>query len=483
MSRPARRKLLLAMFCVLVVIGARALLSSFLLQRGFRALSDDDYSRVVIAQSFAARPSIDPSGTSWLPFPFWLYGTLMAGIGNSLSVARALGFSIGLLSSGLVWAAARTLGLSRVASVFGSIIAMSVPYSALLGLATTPDVYSAALVLFACATLVRRRSIQRALGAVAISVACLSRYEAWPVALFWSFFTGRDAIRFKLKHFAWLALAAVTAPLLWMLHGLAVHSSALFFVERVTSYQRALGLTSGDALARNFGTPWRLLADAPELWALVLVTAIGSQLTRMGLWSRRWVRPACCVGAMLLFLWLGDLRGSTATHHAGRTLLTAWNLLALLSAASLTRLTKSLARGHRVLLWAGLFGGVLVASLPVRARLSSADGNQTRAEEVAIGRCASSRVPRGELLAIQTPDFGYFAVQAAFARPFDTRVLDRHDPRDAANRHAGPSLDPRIPWLRLSTRWVVTSRSQEQSLVPFATVIDRGPTLLLARFH
>jgi hypothetical protein len=33
-------------------------------------VSDDDYARVVIAQRLSL--ALDPSGTSWLPFPFWL---------------------------------------------------------------------------------------------------------------------------------------------------------------------------------------------------------------------------------------------------------------------------------------------------------------------------------------------------------------------------------------------------------------------------
>src|SRR4051794_3443153 len=38
---------------------------------GLHALSDDDYARVAIAEAFAGAPRLDPSHTSWLPFPFW----------------------------------------------------------------------------------------------------------------------------------------------------------------------------------------------------------------------------------------------------------------------------------------------------------------------------------------------------------------------------------------------------------------------------
>jgi len=68
---------------------SRALVSALCLLGGFRAISDDDYSRVVLAARFADTPSLDPSGTSWLPLPFWFYGALMALLGDSLGVARA----------------------------------------------------------------------------------------------------------------------------------------------------------------------------------------------------------------------------------------------------------------------------------------------------------------------------------------------------------------------------------------------------------
>src|ERR1700679_1535319 len=64
--------------------------SFWVLRAGFSHVSDDDYARVTIAQAFAHAPTLDPSGTSWLPFPFWLNGTVMAVLGRSLGVARGV---------------------------------------------------------------------------------------------------------------------------------------------------------------------------------------------------------------------------------------------------------------------------------------------------------------------------------------------------------------------------------------------------------
>ncbi len=58
-----------------VGVGVAKLVASLaVLGSGFRAVSEDDYARIVIAQRFAAAPRLDPSGTRWLPLPFWLYG-------------------------------------------------------------------------------------------------------------------------------------------------------------------------------------------------------------------------------------------------------------------------------------------------------------------------------------------------------------------------------------------------------------------------
>ncbi len=483
MTPPARRKLLLATTCVLVVLVARTSLSLAILHDGFRALSDDDYSRIVIAQQFAAHPSIDPSKTSWLPFPFWLYGTLMAGLGSSLAVARGLGFALGLASSSLLWLAARWLGLSRVASVIGVLIGMTIPYAAWLGLAATPDYYTATLIIVSCASLTRKRFCLRAFGAAALIAACLSRYEAWPVALLWAFLTGRDALRLRAVRFAGIALAVLAAPLFWILHGWQLHDDPLFFVARVTSYQHALGPVERSVLARCIRTPWRLIADAPELIAYLLIVIVASQLRGVSLWRQRWSRPFWCLLALVVFLCIGDCNGSTATHHTGRTLLVVWDLVAFISAAGLVTLVNTAAARVGPRLLAGALVCTLMVAALMRARPARAPSLQARFEEVEMGLLAAGRVPRGERLLIDTPDFGYFAVQAAYARPLQSIVLDTHDPRSQHDNGAGWGSANRPMRVHLSARWIVASRAHEHWLPPNATVYRRGRSLFFAQLR
>ena len=43
-------------------------------------------------------PALDPSGTSWLPFPFWANGAAMMAFGRSLGTAGVVAWVFGLAS-------------------------------------------------------------------------------------------------------------------------------------------------------------------------------------------------------------------------------------------------------------------------------------------------------------------------------------------------------------------------------------------------
>ena len=93
----------------LLAVVVKALVGLAVLGSGFRAVSDDDFARVVLMQGFAHEPALDPTGTSWLPFPFWLNGAAMLLTGTSLTAARALAFAWGLLAALLLYEAGRLL--------------------------------------------------------------------------------------------------------------------------------------------------------------------------------------------------------------------------------------------------------------------------------------------------------------------------------------------------------------------------------------
>jgi hypothetical protein len=263
----------------LLITAAKLLASAGVLALGFRALSDDDYARVVIAQRFAAAPALDPSGTSWLPFPFWIYGAIMRVFGRDPSVARATALGLGVAAALLVWIAARWLGAERRGALFGALLAAIFPYSAWLGAATVPEAPTAAFVVLGAAS-ASVTGPRRLLGALALCAACLSRYEAWP-------------------------LLALVGPVAWIVHGVAHHGNALFFLARVAAYRRALGSAESPLLTNLFSYPLALLRCEPELVSVTAIALVGARRSGLRL-STRYRRLFAQLGALLGFLVLGN---------------------------------------------------------------------------------------------------------------------------------------------------------------------------------
>src|SRR5260370_14864728 len=118
------------LFAIKLAVGA------YVLWLGFDHVSDDDYARTVVAEQFAQAPRLDPSGTSWLPLPFWIVGAAMRLAGRSLAVARTTAIALGTSSVALPYVAMRTAGVERAAALLAAGVAMAMPWDAWLGGAT-----------------------------------------------------------------------------------------------------------------------------------------------------------------------------------------------------------------------------------------------------------------------------------------------------------------------------------------------------------
>jgi hypothetical protein len=421
-----------ALLCAL-----RALASIAAYASGFRALSDDDYARISIAQRFAESASFDPSHSSWLPAPFWLYGAVFRVFGTSLGVARITAIALSASATLLVYSAARLLRASRPGALLSAALATILPYSALLGIASVPEVPCAALILLGAATLASSDPKARVLGGVALALACLSRYEAWPVAVIFAGFSVCDARR-NPKHGV-AALLALLGPAVWLLVGKVEHGHALFFVARVASYRRALGAASNGSLAeRLFEYPGLLLRAEPELFLLLL--AIGgwylveherkAEQEGRAEHERRanYRRTGLALLGLLAFMMFGSARGEVPTHHAARVLLPIWFFACVVSGIGLAHLS---ARGslQKRASWLALAALSVFIGLLVRPKLLAPEAFAERTLELAAGAEAKRRgVTR---LAIDTADYGYFAVEAGFGAPSASSVLVDHDPRRA----------------------------------------------------
>lgn len=463
-----------------VVVAGKALVSSLVLAGGFRAISDDDYARIVIAQRFAESPSLDPSGTSWLPFPFWLNGTAMLVFGPSVEVARALAFVLGLGSALAVFVALGWLGAGRLGALAGALAAGAFPYSAWLGVAAVPELPTAALGLLGVASL-SRQGRARVAGAAALCAACLSRYEAWPVAMVFVLFCLRDALG-SASRASWVAaLVALAGPLGWLAHGALRHDSALFFVRRVSEYRRAVGAgnqTTWDAL---LGYPTMLLRCEPELCAVTAVcVALALALGARSL-VRRHARPLLAIGAVLAFLVAGDLRDGAPTHHGERALLLIWLGLAALGGDAFGEAWRRARAAGRAVLVA--LPGLAVAPTAgvVRPWYAKRDAFIDRSAELELGRAAAKLAgPRGRL-AVDTPDFAFYAVIAGFGAPSRSEPLDDRDPRKARAGDAFTSADAlRARLVAARADWLV-AEARRRETAKKTGVIERsaGRYLLL----
>ncbi len=414
---------------------------------GFVAISDDDYARVVIAQEFAQSPSWDPSGTSWLPFPFLHMGAAMLAFSASLEVARVWALLTACVGTLLLYEAARRWGIGVALSLMGAAACALLPNAAFLAVATVPEYLTAALMVFGVTSLAAPEGRERdhLVGALCLFLACASRYEAWPAALAsagWFFFHFWRGARSPFSLGA--AILALLFPVLWLLHGVAHHDSALFFVKRVTDYKDALGEGSGRADAALVYLRALLLAE-PELSGAAL-GVVGLALTERRSSSRKsaWILPWIPLGAMLGTLVLSALRSGAPTHHAERALLSIWLLAALTTARVLDRVSLNHAK-FRAALLIGILAGFGLRLGGAFERQPFAD----RSAEERLGSSLAKLTSPGDAIGLGLSDYGYFAVMAAAEHPERFTIFDTHDPREADSAEGADSA-PLDRYLRSS---------------------------------
>ncbi len=458
--------------------------SGLVLASGFRALSDDDFARVTISQRFAIAPAWDPTGSSWLPLPFWLEGATMALVGRSLEVARATSVIAGIVSAVLVLMAARWLGVPRWGALLGAVLACAIPYAAWTGVATVPDGPTAALVLLGAVAVSCADASRRTVGAAALLAATLCRYEAWPVAALFAGLTGLDAWRQRSSKLALIALMPTLGPLGWIAHGASNHGDAWFFVARVTAYRNALGGAEASVLARAVKHPLALLRCEPELAALTVLALLSLLVvhSRPSLGCYR--RPALLLAGLVGFLVVGEVRGSAPTHHGERPLLAVWLGLAVFAGHALQSCWHALESRRRSVLVATGLGLVGLGALVLRPRYGELDSFVDRTWEVDIGRRAHTQIAadRGRIL-IDTADFGFYAVMAALGCPERAAAFATHDPRRPDREDAWSSEKALRQRLQAEhAAWFITRSEREPLARSTGQVRARNSRFLLLQF-
>lgn len=435
-ARPSFRTDVLAVGAIAI---AHAFVAGVLRARGFDHVSDDDFARVTIAEAFAASPRLDPSGTSWLPFPFWTLGGALAIFGRSLPVAHAASIALSSLAAPLPYAALRSTGTPPRRAILAVAFALLSPWSAWLGASTVPESFTASLATAAAIGLGSgdgsalgehdrsRRSWWAVALALGLTAACLSRYEAWPVAavlagiVAWRAWRGRISFAPTATRRSDLVVqgvvlgALVLGPLGWMLWNAHAHGSATHFFDRVARYKRALGEGSVDTFEALAFYPRVLFAMRPDVVAAATCALV---LFRRPSVRKRWAGPLACAIGQMIFLACGNARDGAPAHHPERALLGVVFLLAMLSVDVLGRAARSLVGRARVS--AAVLGGALVLGWAVHLRgffddvPGSSPSEDRRAQ---IDRGSALRAAKVDAFAVTPCAFEHFALIAAYGAP------------------------------------------------------------------
>ncbi len=430
---------------------ACALVSGFIAlgtERG-AAVSDDDFARVFIAEGFARAPSWDPSGTSWLPFPFFLDGGAMIFFGAELEVAQVTAVFRSGVGVGLLFLAACWLGLPPARASLCALASALLPTTWIFTAATVPEYFTACLATSALIALGLRASpAARLIGLSCLTAATLSRYETWPFALALAVLLSFRRTRPDF----FVGLGCLTGPALWCLSGALHHGSPFFFVTRVRSYKLALGPDPRTNVETFFSYGLSLVRSEPLLVALLALSlALARRETRRLVWLA--LLPLL---AQLLFLSLADLASGSPTHHPERTLMVFWTTLPLLIGLCLSTPRPPALRflnenGPRLWLTRALVPLLLLlnAAFP-RPPADYVD----RRDEVAAGRALRSLQGAPSQTWVGALDFSHFAIMAAAGHPERFLAVTTGDPRDSSQeslvaRARNALTDPALRWLIL----------------------------------
>jgi hypothetical protein len=422
-----------------VLCGLKLAIDACVLHLGFSHVSDDDYARTVIAERFAFAPHLDPSATSWLPLPFWLAGGALRVLGRSLESARMVAVALGVAGVAAPFAAMRASSVPRPAALAATFVGMSLPWSAWLDTATVPDGWTAALIAAGAITWPSAR--WRPWGAVALLLAALSRYEAWPACAVFAVGCGVRGVRApgraELRRELACAAVAVAGPALWMAWNAYAHGSPVHFVARVTAFRRAIGAADVPVHEKLLGFPRALVSEVPEA-AVLGVCGVAGVLLSASL-RRRWAGALGLAIAIVAFLVIGDLGDGAPTHHPARALgAVAWILIGAGVDALGAALGSVAAPAGR---WASglaatVVAGAWIATLPARWAASPGNTDYER-RDAQVARGLELRRLDAPSATITPCQFEHFALLAAWGEPERARV----DPRTGA---APTSECPRV---------------------------------------
>src|SRR5690606_38302278 len=156
-------------------------------------------------------------------------------------VARVASIALASLAAPLPFVALRAVCVPRRRALVAVSFALATLWLLWLGASTVPESFTATASAAAIIVLASRPSLPYA---ALLACACLSRYEAWPIAavaaLAVTAHALRDRSRRALSVALAVALACAASPLLWRLWNVYAHGSPIHFFHRVSTFKRAI---------------------------------------------------------------------------------------------------------------------------------------------------------------------------------------------------------------------------------------------------
>jgi hypothetical protein len=273
--------------------------------------------------------------------------------------------------------------------------------------------------------------------------------------------TAVDARRSRSPALGLSAFVAVLPIALWLAHGAVRHGDALFFWQRVASYQRALG--AGDS-----GSAWLApLAALAGHAALLAVTAfaLAYRAKIRGESLAPFARGFACSAALVAFLVVGFIGGAAPTHHAARALLPVYFFLSCV----IGHVAGPVLESGR---WWNAIVAAVVAIYPWDLHRPPEDFAK-RELELHVGDQA--RRLGAPALLVDTPDYGHLAVTAAFRRPNASTPFDDRDPRKKRRPDAFVSIETLRARLAETPRaWLVATDAHAPLAARLGTVRARN---------
>jgi len=284
-DRPAVQRGLL-LLAVLSLVGIRLLLGWLAWDPPWTALTWDDFTRVLIAQEWAAAPEVVPD-LVWLPLHTWVLGSAFALVGGAfanspMALAAVLHTAALIGAAAVVGRTAYQLTRSWIGGLIAFATLLFAPWGFYLSLSGLGETFYYLAVAVAMAGVVRWTTSRRIGGLVmaagGIAVASTLRYEGWWLAVAWAgvllWTESRKGGLRRIPTSAWIAaLAPFTVPAMWMGVNWAISGSPIFFATESARYF----LTAYGALesipARLLYYPLSLLRSAPLLVPVLLAVA------------------------------------------------------------------------------------------------------------------------------------------------------------------------------------------------------------------